>query len=231
MGLRRICTGLALHLSPRLRLGTPKVLYFSFSFTPFSLPVNFKNPVPAPIKEKIECRATSTFNYFCSVGTVKLADFLHIFTAANESATANFCHYYLIATDITPVFLAFFFDSRFEVSFLTYISLYFGPSPPSGTSHFMTWWGHFMRHVWQCTQLDGLKSRLSSSNLYTSPGQKNSQGWQPYSAPQRLHSVGSENVMWEGSSSRWLVPERLMAVNRSMPPSYFLFRFTLLIPS
>ena len=57
-----------------------------------------------------------------------------------------------------------------------HIILYLGPSPPSGTSHLINWCGHFKRHVWQCKQLDGLKISLSSSNLYTSAGQKEAHG-------------------------------------------------------
>ena len=112
-----------------------------------------------------------------------------------------------------------------------YITLYLGPSPPSGTCHSITWWGHFIRHVWQCTQLDGLRISLSLSNLYTSAGQKYWQGWQPNSSPQLVHFPLSENIMCGGSSSRWRVPERSTAVGRSIPPLYVLFSLALLIPS
>jgi hypothetical protein len=50
--------------------------------------------------------------------------------------------------------------------------LYFGPPPPSGTRHWITWCGHFVRHVWQCRQFEGFSTSSFSSNLYTSAGQK-----------------------------------------------------------
>jgi len=51
------------------------------------------------------------------------------------------------------------------MGYLIYIILYFGPSPPSGTSQRIIWLGHLMRQVWQCRQLDGLSMRFPSSNL------------------------------------------------------------------
>src|SRR5262249_1935790 len=62
---------------------------------------------------------------------------------------------------------------------------YWGPSPPSGGTQSMIWYGSMMSHVLQCTQFDALMCSFfppwpSSTISYTLAGQKRVHGL-PYS--------------------------------------------------
>src|SRR5688572_30686135 len=105
------------------------------------------------------------------------------------------------------------------------MSMYFGPPPPSGTIHSITWYGSAMSQVLQCTQLAKLitgpavrspPGGCPGGHSYTAAGQKCWHGL-PYSTVQRSTQIaGSRTTRCGGWSSSCIVPDQYTSVSLSI---------------